>query len=193
MECVDFESRLQDALDERGRPEADAALVEHLHGCPACRGLAQSLGLVLDAVMNLPTPPAPANLARRVLAELGRPEPEIVQLRPARRWMAVGAAAAVMAAISVSVGYWIGRRDVSARDLEPIAIRDVPTQADSPDAIAGAFWNASFGSDGRPVAASDETRWGQDVQTSLEPVTRSTAAALDSLWQAIPLSEESRS
>jgi len=193
MECVDFESRLQDTLDERGRPEADAALMDHLHGCPACRGLAQSLGLVLDVVAELPTPPAPANLPRRVLAELARPEPEIVRLRPARRWAAVCAAAAVMAAISVTVGYWIGRRDVNARDLRPIAVRDVPTEADSPDAIAGAFWNASFGSDGQPVAASDDTRWGQDVQTSLEPVTRSTAAALDSLWQAIPVTEESRS
>jgi hypothetical protein len=77
--------------------------------------------------------------------------------------------------------------------MEPMAAQSRPTDTESPDVIANAFWNASFGSEAQSAVPGAETRWGQDVQTSLEPLTRSTAASLDSLWQAIPVAEDSRS
>ncbi len=119
MECIDFEARLQDALDERRRPEENAALLEHTRDCPACRGLAQSLGLVLDVVAGLPTPPVPADISRRVLSELERPP--VVRIRPLRRWVALGAAAAAIAALSIPLGYWIGRQNAGSRGTQPLA------------------------------------------------------------------------
>jgi hypothetical protein len=169
------------------------------------------LGLVLDVVAALPTPPVSADISERVLAELERPQ--VVRLRPPRRWAVLSAAAAVVAALSIPLGYWIGRQNAGSPDNRPLAKGSStagkrPDGVDRPDGadpspewareteqrLAEAFWPEPLGADGRPVATGDQSRWGQDVQTSLEPLTRSTAAALDSLWQAIPaVAEDSRS
>lgn len=70
MKCEEFEDRLNQVLDERRRPEWDAELRLHCEGCPACRGVAGSYGVLLDGFYASATPPPPADLAIRVVDEL---------------------------------------------------------------------------------------------------------------------------
>jgi hypothetical protein len=125
----------------------------------------------------------------------------------------LGAAAAVLAALLIPLGYWIGRQNtvgpehtvgpdrapLAAGNLPPSHSRVAPADplpnwdSETEQRLAEVFWNEPSDAAKSAADAGAETRWGQDVQTSLEPLTRSTAAALDSLWQAIPAAEDSRS
>jgi hypothetical protein len=54
MRCAEFESRLNDLLDERVEPAADAILAEHAQRCPRCAELATSHELLLEGTRLLP-------------------------------------------------------------------------------------------------------------------------------------------
>ncbi|MEX0675852.1 MAG: hypothetical protein WD063_02175 [Pirellulales bacterium] len=70
MKCEEFEDRLNQALDQRRRPEWDADLRVHCDYCAECRELAAAYGVLLDAFYALATPEPPADLSVRVLDEL---------------------------------------------------------------------------------------------------------------------------
>ena len=58
-------------LDERGRPECDAELSLHVEKCAECRHVAALYGALLDGFYALSAPQAPADMAARVLVDIG--------------------------------------------------------------------------------------------------------------------------
>ena len=70
MQCEEFEGRLNQILDERRRPEWDAELRLHCETCVECRQLAADYDVLLDGFYTLSTPPASADMAARVLADV---------------------------------------------------------------------------------------------------------------------------
>jgi hypothetical protein len=71
MRCAEFEARLNEVLDERAEPAADAVLTEHAEHCPRCAELAASHELLLEGTRLLPKvelrPAERATLARHVV------------------------------------------------------------------------------------------------------------------------------
>lgn len=94
MQCAEFESRLNDLLDERLRLDADYLLAEHARGCRECRSLAAAYEAVAAGLEQSRPGEPRADLAARVLAEvaiapgvlsLSRAEPlEGVDSKPGR-------------------------------------------------------------------------------------------------------------
>jgi hypothetical protein len=97
MQCDEFEERVNEVLDERGRPEWDAELRLHCEQCPACRKLAASYDALLDGFYALATPEAPVDMALRVVDEL-RAEPA-----RGRRYAGVAAALATAAVLLIAM------------------------------------------------------------------------------------------
>jgi hypothetical protein len=69
MQCCEFENRLNEILDERGRPELDMLLASHAHHCSSCQHMLARYELVCEAASNLPMPKLPADFARRVVEQ----------------------------------------------------------------------------------------------------------------------------
>ena len=75
MQCVEFETQLNDRLDERLSPFVDNRLVDHAQNCPGCSELLAAHEVLLEGVQALPM----ARLgdaerqafAERVVAEVG--------------------------------------------------------------------------------------------------------------------------
>jgi hypothetical protein len=67
MHCRDFESRLNDILDDRGQPRADAQLVAHADGCDPCRQLLDGQQVLFDGLKQrqFPTTRCRIRAARR--------------------------------------------------------------------------------------------------------------------------------
>jgi|GEM_PF-5624828 len=103
MKCDEFETHLDEILDERRRPEWDAQLREHSACCPRCRDLASAYGVLLEGFRSMKTPECPADMSTRVLeSHLSRPRLTF----PARAALPAAAAAALFstaAAILVAV------------------------------------------------------------------------------------------
>lgn len=69
MYCAEFETRLNELLDERREPAGDAALVAHAAECPHCAGVLRDFDVLLESVNRL-APPAPrADFTARVVAQ----------------------------------------------------------------------------------------------------------------------------
>jgi hypothetical protein len=78
MRCAEFEARLNDVIDERAEPAADAVLAEHAERCPRCAELAASHELLLEGTRLLPKvelrPVERAAMARQVAAAVAAGE-----------------------------------------------------------------------------------------------------------------------
>jgi len=111
MKCAEFEDRLNQALDERRRPEWDAELRLHCEHCAACRDLAAAYGVLLEGFYALATPEPPADLAIRVVDEM--------RSRPAttRRISLAAALLATAAAALFVIPLWQANR--SGEDPAP--------------------------------------------------------------------------
>jgi hypothetical protein len=76
MQCVEFESRLNDLLDERLSPSMDSGLVEHVQSCACCSELLAAHELLLEGVQALPaarlSDAERQAFSHRVVAEVGR-------------------------------------------------------------------------------------------------------------------------
>jgi anti-sigma factor RsiW len=97
MQCEEFEDRLNLVLDERGRPECDAELSLHAEACAECRHVAALYGALLDGFYALSAPRAPADMAARVLVDIG-------PRRSSARGTVVYAALATAACLLVAIG-----------------------------------------------------------------------------------------
>ena len=199
MRCDEFENRLQEVLDRRGSPELEPELAEHLAGCAECRLTASALASAVARTAALPVPPCPDDMADRVLDAL---EPAVVPLRR-MRWALVPLATAAGILVALPIGSWLarhreavptaqitappasGNRAVSMTDTSGVSMTDLaaawlPLPVDENESQRGLATPA-----GEP--------WSREVSEGFEPVTRSTTGALESLWKAIPTSEDSRS
>jgi len=99
MQCEEFESRLNDLLDERLPIDRDAALRAHAAACGDCRRAAAGYGALFQGLAGLPAPECDAALAWRVVAQCHA----LRKRRRAVRYAFAGLAAA--AAAIVVVGY----------------------------------------------------------------------------------------
>ncbi len=122
MKCDEFESHLDEILDERRRPEWDAQLREHSACCPRCRDLASAYGVLLEGFRSLKMPECPADMSTRVLeSHLARPRLAL----PAKAALPAAAAAALFStAAAVLVAVFLtrdGRREQVAFVSPPIS------------------------------------------------------------------------
>ena len=200
MQCDEFEIRVQDILDERGKPEQDALLREHAGNCAQCRNLLSSFAAAIEGLELCAVPSVSRDLSARVLAELQRPQ---VLRIPARRRRLMLATAAAVLLLAAPLAWWATHRSspsVQIAHEPPAAVAPVVPADEPEDRLASALL-ALPSLSGMPVSAPgdgtsnrSQSRWREEVSDGLAPLTRSTAGAFDTLWQAIPgASEDTRS
>lgn len=110
MQCAEFESRLNDLLDQRRWLDADPRLAEHVRGCGECRNLAAAYEAVVVGFEQSRIPEVSAGLTERVLADFSAASKSegLPSLAPARRrvpapWNRSWALAALAAAVLLAV------------------------------------------------------------------------------------------
>src|SRR5688572_6168558 len=124
MQCVEFETRLNDLLDERHSPSIDTLLNEHADHCASCADLLSHHESLLEGVQALPkvrlSHDGRRAFAERVLSALAphpvdslpRDEGEVelsstVQATSrSSSWALIGLALAAAAAILIAVLPW---------------------------------------------------------------------------------------
>ena len=112
MRCAEFESRLNNLLDERRGWNADRRLVEHASGCGECRNLAAAYEAVVVGLEQSRILDPGERFTKKVLADVAAslPEPVAAKLAPltpasgraSRGWLPSGRVWAV-AALAASV------------------------------------------------------------------------------------------
>ncbi len=130
MRCAEFESRLNDLLDERVEPAADAVLTEHAERCPQCAELVTSHELLLEGTRLLPKVQLRSGeselLGRRVVAavavegppfrhatlELANRQPLAVASNRGPALAVISLVVATAAAVLIAVSLWF--RDAEA-------------------------------------------------------------------------------
>jgi hypothetical protein len=195
MQCVEFESRLNDLLDERLSPSVDNGLAEHAQNCPGCSELLAAHELLLEGVQALPTvrlcDAEQQAFSDRVVAEVGNApweafraatEVELVECRPmvvAKHTFAplaiIGLVLATAAAVLIAV---LPRFRDDPQPAAPagkqqwiVGTQDrPPLESPSPEGILKDYEDLA------PIA-----RVGYQVADGLTPVTSSMVSALREL------------
>jgi anti-sigma factor RsiW len=104
MDCPEFRRSLSLMADGQLPPGEIGALEEHLGICAECARFARTVEAVQAWFRELEAPPAPPDLAERVLARLGEPGARLLALRPLLGRTA--AAAAVLFLVTGSAALW---------------------------------------------------------------------------------------
>jgi hypothetical protein len=115
MQCENFESRLNQILDRRARPETDEMLLAHAATCEPCRELLAVGELLFDGVDLLETPEISPGFARRVVDKLA-PRHRTSSFAPGR-WLGPAAAVAALLVVAVISGrhlWWPSGRMVAS-------------------------------------------------------------------------------
>jgi hypothetical protein len=195
MQCVEFETRLNDLLDERHAPSLDTLLNEHADHCASCADLLSHHETLLEGVEALPKVRL-SHDGRRAFAErvfsaltpmpidsLSRiEEPTLVERSPtvqatsrSSAWAMVGFAIAAAAAILIAVLPWFGSgRDPAAPNQPSISIAEDNSGGNPPLPPTDIPWD-NLG-ELHPIA------WvGFQVADGLKPVTSSMVSALREL------------
>lgn len=213
MRCAEVEQRLHEALDKRLEPTADPALAEHLRSCAGCRTSSAALASTTRWAAGLAIPRAPADLSDRVIDRL-LDGPLQLSERPAQypRAMHLALAAAVLGVLAIPAAYWLGAQRREQADAGPTGVAPMAAVGDRAPAIrasrqtdtvdqalrasaelaASLFELRSFSMDSKSTGAARQPSWGEEFREGIAPVTHSTAAALDVLWNAIPLAAEDK-
>ena len=198
MQCHEFETRMQSVLDARQAPQADAQLAGHAAECGDCRQLLAAMLAVVEGAELMPVRCSPS-ITDRVLAEMTPRRAGSVSARrkfvlprrvPSLRWSLQLAAAAALV-LALPLFSWL----MQSRTASPQRLADAGSAhvADPADAAQQRPAPQDVSSQSNPGFESDLDRWGNDVREGLAPVSRSTAGALESLWQALNPVEDSRS
>jgi hypothetical protein len=128
MQCQEFEHRLNEVLDERSDPAADARLVAHAESCSPCRTLLAGQRSLIAGLRRSAPPPLAPEFARRVVAESGfastaTPRPASTAIRSKALLAAstlLASAAAALLALSI-VWYARSREPAVAESMKPSA------------------------------------------------------------------------
>jgi anti-sigma-K factor RskA len=169
------------ALDDDERRE----LHEHLAGCPECRAEAESLRETAGALAFVAaTAEPPPELRDRLLASARTETPNVVPLRPRRRWTTrVAAVAAAAAAAALAIGLWQGV-DWGGGSGRTLALTRLPSGAAQvavdglPDAPAGkAYQLWVIGGSGTPQPAGLFTQ-GSTAVVVRRPVAKGDVVAV---------------
>ncbi len=106
MDCRDARRSLSLLADERLGTEEIGTLEEHLGTCADCARFARTVEEVQSWFANLSCPPAPPDLAERVLLRLGEPGARFLALRPLLQRTV--AAAAILFVVTGSAALFTG-------------------------------------------------------------------------------------
>jgi hypothetical protein len=106
MQCEVFESRLNQILDRRARPESDPRLLAHAQACESCRELLAAQELLLDGLDQLESPDVSPGFAQRVVAGLA-PSQGYSSSRSPARWLVFLAGLAATLVIGLAAGQWL--------------------------------------------------------------------------------------
>jgi hypothetical protein len=111
MECLDFESQLDDFLDGR----ADERLMrEHLNICDDCRRRFQHAVAVQSALRKLSPPDAPPAFLEQAISRAIRPS--AAGSHP-RRWAMLGMALAASLVLGVAAGVFLSLREAPVQTV----------------------------------------------------------------------------
>jgi anti-sigma factor RsiW len=213
MNCVRFEMRLDELLDERLPADSDTELNEHVETCRHCAQLLADHQALLEAIESLGRSEARGDLATRILAEATRepafmepvfmatalsPAAGVRQRTPSRAawaWIAAMVAAALL--VGVGVREWIAVHHAAAIAETKAPKLDLPNSVfETPVASATAGVRDLHAE--RSVAAvflfadrisPQQRTLMEQMSVGLKPVTHSMSAALNALRRTLPGSE----
>jgi hypothetical protein len=131
MHCREFESRLNDILDNRGQPRADGQLVAHAQVCDPCRQLLAGQQALFAGLKHRPlAATVSTGFADRVVAQSGATFLVGNRVSPARAWWAVATVLSTAAAVLLIVSLvWQARRGNVPRLDNNVVNRDPATPA----------------------------------------------------------------
>lgn len=210
MRCEEFETRLNQVLDDR-RPLSSAGDIQtHARECGDCRELARGYEALLSGLARQVAPPTPSLLTARVLDELAAAGLERQRARllrfPQRAAVLSLAAASLLLALGLAWMYHSRRLVLDAPGRvggqESIAQARQPSRSKWQTARTAERQAAEFAmeridrqekpSAEQNVQASPDTdwappgvEWAQDVADGLQPVTEPTVGAINgflNLW-----------
>jgi hypothetical protein len=198
MQCVQFETRLNELLDERLSPELEPAIQWHASECASCAALLQAHECLLVGVESLELPELKPGLAVRVAAELSRGP------RSAPRtwsWWLPAAAAALLLSVGASRWAATGKtgpdRSVPSGASGSLAVQPVGQRLSTPnDAQATAsrsrFVAVWLTRDTEELTENFSVRprlLMEQMADGIKPVTDSMSAALQALRRSWPTNE----
>jgi hypothetical protein len=213
MHCRDFETRLNDILDDRGQPRADAQLVAHADGCDPCRQLLDGQQVLFDGLKQRQFPTTAPAFARRAVA-LAAPAMQVTRGASSRRigWAiatVLSTAAAVLLIVSL---VWQARRGVAPQRENTIVNSPAAppahphggantglaiSQADwlieaprLPSRIRGGYRGTM---DNLAIALPETVQRLDEVEhyaPGIRPIRISFGVLLDALWRTLPGSHE---
>ncbi len=211
MHCVQFETRLNDLLDEREPPGDDRQLIEHARRCDECADLLaghemlladlQSLACAgsLDGPRTLRRPAAPVDFSLRVALAVAD------ERRAARRngwfWLIPALAASLLVAVVAwrNLGAaFSGARPTAetmahaATPVTPSAVRhpgDIPQATPLTSVIAAQLPSYPWTGMRTDQISQGLTDSVEHLADGLKPVTDSMSAALQALRRTLPGAE----
>jgi hypothetical protein len=203
MQCVQFETRLNELLDERLSPELEPAIGRHAGECARCAALLAAHEDLLTGVESLRMSEAMPDLAVRVAGELSRRH---ILAPPARGWWIPAAAAALL--LGVGVWCWAAASRKGAEQLATsgtdmsVAMRTAAHEGPSPSA-SPASTAPTATSRSRVVSqwiVTDTKALAEDFSVrprllmeqmadGIKPVADSMSAALEALRRNLPTTE----
>ena len=183
MNCTEFETRLNELLDQRRSLTGDRLLAEHATGCAECAQLAAEYSILVATMAKLPQE---AFLSEKSL----RPEfslevlkslelREVGQAGWSRKKVLRSAAIAMAAAAAVLVAVMNWPRPEGDGQL-PGGTTTVATTSSQSILLAGE-WELLVRD-----AAAERMGWMGDVAEGFRPVTQSLYSALNALRRALP-------
>ena len=213
MHCREFESRLNDILDDRGQPRADTQLASHAEACDPCRRLLDGQQALFQGLAQRPLPSLSGGFARRVVQHAA---PEVVVARgvsSGRIWWAVATVLSTAAAVLLVVSIvWQARRGQAPQPGESVV--SLPeTAPNTPNlaapgglAVAHGDWlieaprlpsriRGSYRGtiDNLAVTIPETARRLDEVEhyaPGIRPIRLSLGVLIDALWRTIPGSHE---
>jgi hypothetical protein len=112
MHCREFESRLNDILDDRGQPRADRQLAAHAEACDPCRQLLEGQQALFTGLKHRPLPATSTGFAARVVAQAA-PAPTVTRSGSSSRrigWALATVLTTAAAALLIVSLVWQARR-----------------------------------------------------------------------------------
>jgi len=170
MQCAEFESRINQLLDEREPPRADARVADHARECVACADVLASYQQVLDIIQDSAPLEMDADPTPLIIAQV-----QLAARRRRRLWttlVPLAVAASLLIALVPLIKMRLDQRDVAVVNLqtpEPVTPVVSPREVDP----------AGAGSQQPPLPADD--RQGVDIVRMAIEVNEALAGLTDRL------------
>jgi predicted anti-sigma-YlaC factor YlaD len=220
MRCDEFESRLNEVLDERLPLSSDREVEEHIRHCGQCRDVARSYEAMAAGLHYNAVPPVPEGLTARIVDEVRQveretrpPEWRVRVLRYPQRLPAAALLAAVLLlAITLTwINHWHdadaptgeAKTGQVARAEQPRNQKPLPQRTGN--AVDGQVGGPTAQhKTGAPTAenllnlqslpaagwAQPGAEWAQEMADGLQPVTRPTVGAISGFLNLWGIGEE---